>query len=216
MGKWEIRQKKSWISTLKIQNPVHVPCTASELARGQQAPTGLAAGGAGSKQYTRKELCREAKCAHTWDSHPVQERDKWTPSPCCSLFLMTLYSHNHPVQQLNCRQNRGWPAAFLSQSSLCSLQLSEQPQWQAMTQPWDESFQPRGWGYPPPERQLEKAWHRLQQLHQEQLCLCPLWLWTWRMIPPILQRTLLVTQRLWDDGTCLESLGQLLDFCLWR
>lgn len=103
-GNRRMREKNDWISTLKIQKPVHVLCTASELVRGEQAPNGLTAGGASSKQYTRKELSREAKGAHTWDSHPVQETGKWTPSPCCSLFLMTLYSHDHSVQQLNHRE----------------------------------------------------------------------------------------------------------------
>lgn len=75
-GNERMSKKNYRISTLKTQKSVHVPCTASKLVRGEQAPTGLATGGAGSKQYTRKEPSRKAKGAHTWDSHPGQERDK--------------------------------------------------------------------------------------------------------------------------------------------
>lgn len=49
-GNERMSKKNYRISTLKIQKSVHVPCTASKLVRGEQAPTGLEGQAARSTQ----------------------------------------------------------------------------------------------------------------------------------------------------------------------
>lgn len=60
-----------------------------------------------------KGLSSEATGTYTWDNYEVQERDKWTPNPSCSLFLVTLSSSVMITQHSSTTEKQRLTNSFL-------------------------------------------------------------------------------------------------------
>lgn len=110
MREWEKREMKHYIKNTKTcVHAVHSTEACERQAGAHQAvsqvPQRSSARGAGSsscqqaasKQWTTEGSSSEATSIHTRVNHHVQERDKWTPSPFCSPFLMTVYPVSWPL-----------------------------------------------------------------------------------------------------------------------